>query len=101
MIELPPRSSDPNRRQFSILDFVQQPRRKASGNYYTSVRPVAQVGHDRASDNLAISISDSRKYKCWGRLYERSDSCGCWPANSDPKTVSKQCSRLRKVRPGL
>jgi hypothetical protein len=25
-IELPPRSTDPNRKQFSILDFVQKPR---------------------------------------------------------------------------
>ena len=32
-IELPPRNPDPNRKQFSILDFVQKPRREASGNY--------------------------------------------------------------------
>jgi len=64
-IELPLRSADPNRKQFSILDFVQQPRRKASGNYYTQCPSCAQAGHDRAGDNLAISISDSRKYKCW------------------------------------
>src|SRR6516162_6287414 len=35
-----------------------------------------------------------------GRLHEGNDSrCG-GPANSDPKTVSKRCSRLRKVRSG-
>ena len=54
-----------NRKQFSILDFVQKPRRKASGNYYTQCPSCAQAGNDRAGDNLAISISDSRKYKCW------------------------------------
>jgi TraM recognition site of TraD and TraG len=32
-VELPPRSFDPNRKQFSILDHVRKPRRKASGNY--------------------------------------------------------------------
>ena len=31
-IELPPCNPDPNRKQFSILDFVQKPRRKASGD---------------------------------------------------------------------
>jgi len=64
-IELPRRNPDPNRKQFSILDFVQKPRRKASGNYYTQCPSCAQTGHDRAGDNLAISVSDSRKYKCW------------------------------------
>ena len=64
-IELPPRNPDPNRKQFSILDFVQKPRREASGNYYTQCPSCAQTGNDRAGDNLAISVSDSRKYKCW------------------------------------
>ncbi len=65
LIELPPRSFDPNRKQFSILDYVRKPRRKASGNYYTQCPSCAQAGNDRAGDNLAISISDPRKYKCW------------------------------------
>ncbi len=65
LIELPPRNTDHNRKQFSILDFVHKPRRKASGNYYTQCPSCAQAGNDRAGDNLAISISDSRKYKCW------------------------------------
>ena len=64
-VELPPRSFDPNRKQFSILDYVRKPRRKASGNYYTQCPSCAQAGNDRAGDNLAISISDPRKYKCW------------------------------------
>ena len=64
-VELPPRSFDPNRKQFSILDYVREPRRKASGNYYTQCPSCAQAGNDRAGDNLAISISDPRKYKCW------------------------------------
>ena len=52
-IELPPRNPDPTRKQFSILDFVQKPGRKASGNYYTQCPSCAQAGHDRAGDNLA------------------------------------------------
>ena len=64
-VELPPRSFDPNRKQFSILDYVRKPRRKASGNYFTHCPSCAQAGNDRAGDNLAISISDPRKYKCW------------------------------------
>ena len=64
-VELPPRSFDPNRKQFSILDYVRKPGRKGSGNYFTQCPSCAQAGNDRAGDNLAISISDPRKYKCW------------------------------------
>ena len=69
-IALPPRNPVPNRRQFLILDFVQKPRRQASGNYYTQWPSCAQAGNDRAGDNLAISISDSRKYKRWAGTKE-------------------------------
>lgn len=61
-VELPP--YDPNRREFRILDFVRVGRRR-SGNYWTRCPSCAQLGKDRSGDNLAISIADPRKYKCW------------------------------------
>ena len=61
-IELPP--YDPSRREFRILEHV-QPRRKQSGNYWTQCPSCAQQGRDQSKDNLAISVSDPRKYKCW------------------------------------
>ena len=61
-IELPP--YDPNRHEFRILDFVQA-RRQRSGNYWTRCPSCAEQGNDRAEDNLAISVADPRKYKCW------------------------------------
>ena len=61
-IELPP--YDPNRREFRILDFVRAVRRR-SGNYWTRCPSCAQQGKDRSGDNLAISVADPRKYKCW------------------------------------
>ncbi len=62
--ELPPEKVTPIRNQFRILEHV-RPRRKASGNFWAQCPSCAQAGHDRAGDNLAISISDPRKYKCW------------------------------------
>jgi hypothetical protein len=61
-IELPP--YDPQRREFRILDYV-GPVRRRSGNYWTRCPSCSQQGHDRSADNLAISVSDPRKYKCW------------------------------------
>ncbi len=61
-VELPP--YDPNRREFRILDFVRVGRRR-SGNYWTRCPSCAQQGKDRSGDNLAISVADPRKYKCW------------------------------------
>jgi hypothetical protein len=61
-IELPP--YDPQRREFRILDHV-GPVRQRSGNYWTRCPSCSQQGHDRSADNLAISVSDPRKYKCW------------------------------------
>jgi hypothetical protein len=61
-IELPP--YDPSRREFRILDHV-RPARKQSGNYWTQCPSCGQQGRDQSKDNLAISISDPRKYKCW------------------------------------
>jgi hypothetical protein len=61
-IELPP--YDPSRREFHILDHV-RPARKRSGNYWARCPSCSQQGHDRSADNLAISITDPRKYRCW------------------------------------
>ncbi len=61
-IELPP--YDPNRREFRILDYVRVGRRR-SGNYWTRCPSCAQQGKDESGDNLAISVADPRKYKCW------------------------------------
>jgi hypothetical protein len=61
-LELPP--YDPSRRQFCILDYV-RPARKRSGNYWTQCPSCCQQGRDRGRDNLAISVADPRKYRCW------------------------------------
>ena len=61
-IELPP--YNPARREFRILDHV-GPVRRQSGNYWTQCPSCAQQGRDQSKDNLAISISDPRKYRCW------------------------------------
>ena len=55
---------NPSRREFRILDYV-RPGRKLSGNYWTRCPSCAQQGRDQSGDNLAISIADPRKYKCW------------------------------------
>jgi len=59
---LPP--YDPNRPEFRILDHVGSVRRR-SGNYWTRCPSCAQQGRDRSGDNLAICVTDPRKYKCW------------------------------------
>jgi hypothetical protein len=52
------------RPQFRILDHV-RPTSKRGGNYWARCPSCADHGRDRSGDNLAISVSDSRKYKCW------------------------------------
>jgi TOTE conflict system primase-like protein len=54
-----------SRREFSILEHVTGKRRKSGRNYFTRCPSCARQGHDRSGDNLAISISDPRKYRCW------------------------------------
>lgn len=61
-VALPP--YDPARREFRILDFVRTVRRR-SGNYWTRCPSCAEQGRDRSGDNLAISVADPRKYRCW------------------------------------
>ena len=36
-----------------------------AGNYWARCPSCADHGRDRSGDNLAISVSDPRKYKCW------------------------------------
>lgn len=57
-------SSNGNHHEFRILDYV-QPKRRMSRNYWTRCPSCAQQGRDKGGDNLAISIADPRKYKCW------------------------------------
>jgi hypothetical protein len=61
-VVLPP--FDPARREFRILDHVRTVC-KRSGNYWARCPSCAEHGRDRSGDNLAISVSDPRKYKCW------------------------------------
>lgn len=53
------------RREFSILEHVTGKRRRVGRNYFTRCPSCARQGRDRSGDNLAISIADPRKYKCW------------------------------------
>jgi len=61
-VELPP--YDPSRREFRILDHV-RPMRRRSGNYWTQCPSCAEQGRDHGGDNLAVSVADPRKYRCW------------------------------------
>jgi hypothetical protein len=61
-VELPP--YDPTRQEFRILNHI-RPVRKRSGNYWARCPSCAEQGRDRGRDNLAVSASDPRKYKCW------------------------------------
>jgi len=67
----PAKRSDPPRPdrystggEFRILDYVQV-KRKSGRNYWTRCPSCAAAGHDTSGDNLAISIEEPLKYKCW------------------------------------
>jgi hypothetical protein len=51
-------------RQFHILDHVQV-RRKSGRNWITRCPSCAAAGRDKSGDNLAISVDEPQKYKCW------------------------------------
>jgi hypothetical protein len=57
-------ASNGSYREFRILDYVRV-RRKMARNYWTQCPSCAQQGRDKSGDNLAISIGDPRKYRCW------------------------------------
>lgn len=50
--------------EFRILDHVGAVR-KVGRNYVTRCPSCAEAGRDRSGDNLAISIDDPRRYRCW------------------------------------
>ena len=50
--------------EFRILDYVQV-KRKAGRNYWTRCPSCAAAGRDTSGDNLAISIEEPLKYRCW------------------------------------
>ena len=54
----------PSGGEFRILDYVEV-RRKSGRNYWARCPSCAEAGHDRSEDNLAISIEEPQKYKCW------------------------------------
>lgn len=60
-----PRLNGGNRKEFSILEHLTGRKRRNGRNYFTRCPSCARQGRDRSGDNLAISISDPRKYKCW------------------------------------
>ena len=51
--------------QFSILEHLGEKGRRVGRNYVTRCPACASHGKDRHGDNLAVSIADPRKYKCW------------------------------------
>src|SRR5579859_2280222 len=53
------------RREFSILEHVTGKKRRTGRNYFTRCPSCARQGRDKSGNNLAISIVDPRKYKCW------------------------------------
>jgi hypothetical protein len=53
-----------NKPEFRILDYVTA-KRRSGRNYWTRCPSCARQARDNGSDNLAISVTDPRKYKCW------------------------------------
>ena len=53
------------RREFSILEYITGRKRRTGRNYFTRCPSCARQGRDKSGDNLAISVADPRKYKCW------------------------------------
>lgn len=58
------RAFDPNRPHFRILDYV-HPERKVGRNWIAQCPSCAAAGRDRSKDNLAISVEEPLKYRCW------------------------------------
>lgn len=53
------------RPEFSILEYIVGKKRRSGRNYFTRCPSCAERGRDKNGDNLAISVADPRKYKCW------------------------------------
>lgn len=58
------RFSPTSGREFRILDYISKKIRHGN-NFYARCPSCAQAGKDKGGDNLAISISNPRLYKCW------------------------------------
>lgn len=71
--------SKPGHREFSILEHITGKKRKNGRNYFTRCPSCARQGRDKSGDNLAISVADPRKYKCWAgcRKEEIRAALGC------------------------
>jgi len=90
-VELPP--YDPRRREFRILGHVRVVR-KRSGNYWTRCPSSSEQGRDQSEDNLAISVADPRKYKCWaGCTKEMIREALGQPIRMDERVNRYSCSR--------
>ena len=50
--------------EFRILDYVEV-RRQVGRNWVARCPSCASQGHDKAGDNLAVSVEEPRKYCCW------------------------------------
>jgi hypothetical protein len=51
--------------EFSILAEIGGRKRRIGQNYFARCPSCAEQGRDRHGDNLAISVADPRKYRCW------------------------------------
>lgn len=58
------RPYDPTRIEFHILDHVPKGKRRGK-DYRTKCPSCALIGRDKNNDNLAVAVSDPRKYRCW------------------------------------
>jgi hypothetical protein len=72
-------ASGNNRREFLILEHISGKKRRVGRNYFTRCPSCARQGRDKSGDNLAISIVDPRKYRCWAgcRKEEIRAALGC------------------------
>jgi TOTE conflict system primase-like protein len=51
--------------EFSILRYLGGRVRRMGRNYFTRCPACARRGHDKHGDNLAISVTEPNKYRCW------------------------------------
>lgn len=54
-----------SREEFSILRYLSGRVRRIGRNYFTRCPSCARQGRDKHEDNLAISVAEPNKYRCW------------------------------------
>ena len=59
-----PKHLDSKPGEFRILEYVEV-RRQVGRNWVARCPSCASQGHDKAGDNLAVSVEEPRKYCCW------------------------------------